>query len=56
MTDDGNAPQPLCLQVIEELGGDEVDEALLTFQCMDHGETPRRAAAGSGFPMAITGS
>ena len=28
-------------QVIEDLGGDEVDEALLTFQCMDHGETPR---------------
>eukprot|EP00435_Cladocopium_sp_Y103_P061660 s1511_g23.t1 len=31
-------------QVIEELGGDEVDEALLTFQSMDHGETPRTAS------------
>ncbi|CAL1172912.1 unnamed protein product [Cladocopium goreaui] len=31
-------------QVIEELGGDEVNEALLTFQCMDHGETPRTAS------------
>ena len=29
------------LEVIQELGGDEVDEALLTFQSMDHGETPR---------------
>ena len=30
-----------CTQVIQELGGDAVDEALLTFQSMDHGETPR---------------
>ena len=27
--------------MIQELGGDAVDEALLTFQSMDHGETPR---------------
>lgn len=30
-------------EVIQELGGDAVDEALLTFQSMDHGETPRTA-------------
>eukprot|EP00434_Breviolum_minutum_P001571 symbB.v1.2.001388.t1/scaffold67.1/size356791/14 len=31
-------------EVIQELGGDAVDEALLTFQSMDHGETPRTAS------------
>lgn len=33
-------------QVIQELGGDAVDEALLTFQSMDHGETPRTLRQG----------